>query len=91
MITVTCPHCQKEYRISASSTIPKEQTLKVTIISTASCFDAEMIGKFLINQSKVLKEIARSHNQKVNVFLKDIKYSETKIIFEIFIAKVEAH
>jgi len=86
---VICPHCNKKHGVSIVSRIPDKQKMAVAITSESPYIDAEIIGKTIINTTKILKGIAKEIGGKVSVFVLDIKVSEFEVKIEFFITTVK--
>lgn len=87
--TITCSHCGKELSLCMVASLPKEQTLKITLTSDKSeMIAAKVLGDTITETTKALREVARTMGGKVEVFVKDVQVLPMSVSVTLSIASV---
>ncbi len=82
-----CPTCQDEFEVQLSAVVPEGQIMHMKLVSETELFDAETIGKTLINFAKLQKEFGKSVGIKVETFLKSLDLSPKEITIGFYMVQ----
>ena len=82
---ITCPSCGHAFGVVATATVPDSQRIKMKITSESPFFAADQIGKAIVTQTNVLKEVARSIDAQVEVFISAMVCREHEVEIEFLV------
>ncbi len=84
-----CPHCGGEIEFDVKAAIPDSQTITVSVKSDSSLMvGAELVSGVIAETSKTLIGVAESMDQKVAVFVKDIRVKPGSVDIDLTVGFV---
>lgn len=91
MKAITCPHCEKEFGVSAKSVIPPEQRMSVrlTLEEGMSGISAKTLGEHISATESLLRNVAKDMGSKISVFVEDVRFEAKTIEMDYFLTEVK--
>lgn len=84
---LTCPHCNQDSEQHLCFDVPKEQSIAMKITSQSPMFEAETIGKTILEFAKLLTCVARDAGSPIKAFVHSITLEQGS--FEVRLALIQ--